>query len=298
MDGHGHLRITEREDVMVRWKGHEGVSQMARELHRDKPTISREIRRNGRQGHTGRRHRASTAQREADGGRLRRRRPGPMDEPERRPPAARPMRDGRWSPEETSGRIPEERSGLAVSDSAVCCAVESGRRGEVRMTHDVSERPEEASSRSRTGDREGDAVVDGRGGACPVAQADGMRADTLSAARPPGRPMPRPARPRGGRSRRRPASAIHAIHGSGAPTRAPMAFSETGSRRARASTTSATARCGRHAVHAAGGHASVSSGSAPGRSTTASRCTCPEDSPPFTLVGMINLPNVDKDQRA
>jgi IS30 family transposase len=47
MDGYSHLGIAEREDIMVRWKGHEGVSQIARELHRDKSTISREIRRNG-----------------------------------------------------------------------------------------------------------------------------------------------------------------------------------------------------------------------------------------------------------
>ena len=94
---------------------------------------------------------------------------------------------------------------------------------------------------------------------------------------------------------RRPASAIPTIHGSGAPTRTPMAFSGTGSRRARASTMSATARCRRHAIHSTGDHASVSSGSAPGRSTTTSRCTCSEDSscqrpyllriPPQLLVG-------------
>ena len=54
MDGYSHLSIAEREDIMVRWKGHEGVSQIARELHRDKSTISREIRRNGWQGPAGR----------------------------------------------------------------------------------------------------------------------------------------------------------------------------------------------------------------------------------------------------
>ena len=43
MDGHSHLSIAEREDIMVRRKGHEGVSQIARELHGDKSTISREI---------------------------------------------------------------------------------------------------------------------------------------------------------------------------------------------------------------------------------------------------------------
>ena len=33
MDGYSHLSIAEREDIMVRWKGHEGISQIARELH-------------------------------------------------------------------------------------------------------------------------------------------------------------------------------------------------------------------------------------------------------------------------
>ncbi len=37
MDGYSHLSIAEREDIMVRRKGHEGVGQIARELHRDKP---------------------------------------------------------------------------------------------------------------------------------------------------------------------------------------------------------------------------------------------------------------------
>ena len=71
----------------------------------------------------------------------------------------------------------------------------------------------------------------------------------------------------------------HTIHGSGAPTRTPMAFSGTSFRGAEVSTMSATARCRRYAIHSTGDHASVSSGSAPGRSTAASRCTCSEDSP-------------------
>lgn len=204
VDGYSHLSIAEREDIMVRWKGHEGVSQMARELHRDKSTISREIRRNGWQGPAGRRYRASTAQRKADRRRLRCRRPRLMDEPERRSLVVRLMRDEHWSPEEISGRISEERPDLAVSDSAICRAVESGsldcelpghrkaarllrhhgkrrhrkgsqeRRGKVRITHDISERPEEASSRSRTGDWEGDTVAGRQGGACLVTQVDRM----------------------------------------------------------------------------------------------------------------------------
>ena len=129
MDGCSHLGIAEREDIMVRWKGHEGVSQIARELHRDKPAISREIRRNGWQGPAGRRCRAPAAQRKADRRRLACRRPRLMDEPERRSLVVRPMRDEHWSPEEISGRISEERPDLAVSDSAIYRAVESGSLG-------------------------------------------------------------------------------------------------------------------------------------------------------------------------
>ena len=63
MDGCSHLGIAEREGIMVRRKGHEGASQMARELHRDRPPISRGIGRNGWQGPAGRRCRAPAAQR-------------------------------------------------------------------------------------------------------------------------------------------------------------------------------------------------------------------------------------------
>lgn len=32
MDGYRHLSIAEHEDIMVRWKNHEGISQIAREI--------------------------------------------------------------------------------------------------------------------------------------------------------------------------------------------------------------------------------------------------------------------------
>jgi IS30 family transposase len=204
MDGYSHLSIAEREDIMIRWKGHEGVSQIARELGRDKSTISREIRRNGWQGPSGQRYRASTAQRRADARRLRCRRPRLMDDPERRALVVELMRDEHWSPEEISGRIAMEHPSLAVSDDSIYRAVESGsldcglpghrkasrllrhhgkrrhvkgsqeRRGKFPITHDISERPEEASSRSRIGDWEGDTVAGSQGGACLVTQVDRM----------------------------------------------------------------------------------------------------------------------------
>lgn len=44
----------------------------------------------------------------------------------------------------------------------------------MRIAHDISERPEEASSGSRTGDWEGDTVAGRQGGACLVTQVDRM----------------------------------------------------------------------------------------------------------------------------
>lgn len=204
MDGYRHLSIAEREDIMVRWKDHEGVSQIARELGRDKSTVSREIRRNGWRGPSGRVYRASTSQGRADERRLRCRRPRLMDDPERRALVVGLMRDEHWSPEQISGRIAMERPGLAVSRESIYRAVRSGaldrelpgrrkasvllrhhgkrrrgkgfreRRGKVRITHDISGRPEEASSRRRIGDWEGDTVAGRRGGARLVTQVDRM----------------------------------------------------------------------------------------------------------------------------
>ena len=47
-------------------------------------------------------------------------------------------------------------------------------RGKIQITHDISERPEAASSRSRVGDWEGDTVAGRAGGACLVTQVDRM----------------------------------------------------------------------------------------------------------------------------
>lgn len=48
------------------------------------------------------------------------------------------------------------------------------RRGKIRISHDISERPEAASSRGRVGDWEGDTVAGRAGGACLVTQVDRM----------------------------------------------------------------------------------------------------------------------------
>lgn len=52
-----------------------------------------------------------------------------MSDPERRALVATKLGDERLSSEQIEGRIGEERSDLAVSGTAICCAVWSGRPG-------------------------------------------------------------------------------------------------------------------------------------------------------------------------
>lgn len=204
MGRYHHLSIEEREDIMVRWKDREGVSQIAREIGRDKSTVSREISRNGWASSRGGGdcYRASTAQRRADARRARCRRPRLMDDPDRRALVGALMRDRRWSPEQVEGRLRVERPGLAVSDATIYRAVADGtldrempgqrqmkvalrhrgkrrhgrgseeRRGRIRATHEISERPGVVERRERIGDWEGDTVAGRQGGACLVTQVD------------------------------------------------------------------------------------------------------------------------------
>ena len=204
MGRYSHLSIEEREDIMVRWRDHEGVSRIAREIGRDKSTVSREIARNGWAASTSPRrvYRASTAQARADARRLACRRPWALGDPARRSLVASLIRDRHWSPEQVAGRMRAEAPSEAVSASTIRRAVGSGaldcelpgwqsmrrrlrhrgkrrhargseeRRGKIRATHEISERPPEAEGRTRIGDWEGDTVVGRAGGPRLVTQVD------------------------------------------------------------------------------------------------------------------------------
>ncbi|MEE6148175.1 IS30 family transposase [Olsenella sp. YH-ols2223] len=204
MGRYSHLSIGEREDIMVRWLAREGVSQIAREIGRDKSTVSREIARNGWVQRAGCRvrYRASTAQARADERRLACRRPRALRRPAERSLVASLILGRHWSPEQVAGRLRVERPADAVSASTIYRAVNDGdldcelpgrqrvrrrlrhrgkrrhpkgtgdSRGKIRATHELCERPPEASDRSRVGDWEGDTVVGRAGGPCLVTQVD------------------------------------------------------------------------------------------------------------------------------
>ena len=198
MGRYSHLTIEEREDVMCLRRQGKGVSEIAREIHRDKSTVSRELARNSCAASTARPwYRASTAQRRYEARREACRRPRLLDDPERLELVRGHVLEGRWSPEQLEGRIRLERPDLAVSDTTIYRAIGSGAldrcvggrrasarlrrggrrgkcrdgselRGKIKVSHELSERPAEAGARSRVGDWEGDTVAGRAGGACLV----------------------------------------------------------------------------------------------------------------------------------
>ena len=204
MGRYSHLTIEEREDVMCLRRQGKGVSEIAREIHRDKSTVSRELARNSCAASTARPwYQASTAQRRYEARREACRRPRPLDDPERLELVRGHVLEGRWSPEQLEGRIRLERPDLAVSDTTIYRAIGSGSldrcvggrrasarlrrggrrrkrrdgselRGKIKVSHELSERPAEAGARSRVGDWEGDTVAGRAGGACLVTMVDRM----------------------------------------------------------------------------------------------------------------------------
>lgn len=198
MGRYNHLSIAEREEIMCLRRQGRGVREIAREIGRDKSTVSRELARNSRARGP---YRASDAQRLYEARRARCRRPRLLDDPERADLVRRHVLEGRWSPDQLAGRVALERPELAVSGSTIYREIASGRldrliggrraaarlrrrgkrprrrdgserRGRIRVSHELDERPPEAAARSRVGDWEGDTVAGTAGGACLVTLVD------------------------------------------------------------------------------------------------------------------------------
>jgi IS30 family transposase len=192
-----HLSPDERDRIAEMHARHQGVSAIARDIGRDKSTVSRELARNGRRGRYG----ACKAQERADKrhGACRPRRR--LDDPALADEVRSRILDDHWSPEQIDGRLRLERGRCVVSLSTIYRAVNEGRmdapgarggervrrhlrrkgkgarrgreetRGRIKVSHRISERPAEADARSRLGDWEDDTVV-GPGTACLVGIVD------------------------------------------------------------------------------------------------------------------------------
>lgn len=207
MGRYHHLSIEEREEIMCLRREHESIGEIARRIGRDKSTVSRELARNscGR-GAANEYYRASTAQRRYGERRLACRRRRLLDDPALRSLVQRRIIEDRWSPEQIAGRIRLETGRAAVSASTIYRAIngrrldtpelartsrgiagrlrhkgkrrrrrgEGERRGKAPVDREISERPAEASSRSRLGDWEADTVAGRGSGPCLVTMVDRM----------------------------------------------------------------------------------------------------------------------------
>ena len=195
MGHHIHLTPREREDIMLMRRDGKGVSEIARSIKRDKSTVSRELKRNS----CGRFYRASTAQRRYEERRLSCRRRRILDD-ERVFGLVRDKFLGeQWSPEQIEGRLALELGESPVSDTTIYRGIDAGlfdgcvggrkarrrlrhrgkrrkgpseRRGKIKVSHEISERPAAAEGRGEPGHGEGDTVAGKAGGACLLTLVD------------------------------------------------------------------------------------------------------------------------------
>lgn len=228
-----HLTIGEREDIMCMRREGRRVGEIAREIGRDKSTVSRELRRNSCE----RFYRASTAQRRYEARRERCRRPRLLDDPERLELVRSRVLEGRWSPEQLEGRILLERPDLAVSDTTIYREVAAGR---LDRRIGAAGRPPGSGAAA---------------GPARPSRSTGARSS------PSTRCSPRP-------SARSATSACPATPGSAGPTRTPTACCASTSRRAATSAPCRRRRSRWCTMSWTAGRASASDGGRPTRRTT------------------------------
>jgi len=182
-----HLTREERDAIHTMRAEGKGVNETARAIGRDRSTVSRELRRNGRSGRYG----AATAQRRYEGRREACRPRRRLSDPALYEAVRSRMADDHWSPEQVDGRMRLEAGGACVvSFSTIYREINAGRldgpdtpgrkgfrqrlrrkgkrgkkrgkeqlRGKIKVSHELDERPPEADRRERVGDWEDDTVV-------------------------------------------------------------------------------------------------------------------------------------------
>ena len=202
MSHHKHLTPIEREKIFLLHSQNKTLSYIAKIIHRDKSTVSREIARNGYNGayspsaaHTKYLERRTNCKPKLK-----------LSNPEIFKYVRDKFLELKWSPEQICGRLKLEKSDLYVSYTTIYRAIYSGKfdtdkerasngnrgairklrhrgksrhtkgyiekRGKIPISNNISDRPQEANNRTRIGDREADTVIGKSGGACLVTLVD------------------------------------------------------------------------------------------------------------------------------
>lgn len=196
MGQYTHLTLSEREDIMMMRRDGRGVSDIARAIGRSRSTVSRELSRNS----CARFYRASTAQRRYEERRAACSRGRILDDARVFELVRGKFLEEQWSPEQIEGRLALELGRSPVSDTTIYRGIARGlfdgciggrraacrlrrkgrrrrakgaeRRGKIKISREISERPAEANLRLRLGDWEADTVAGKAGGACLLTLVD------------------------------------------------------------------------------------------------------------------------------
>lgn len=200
MNHYHHLTPDERELIFKYRTLGLSISETAKKLGRNKSTISRELKRNSSE----REYSPSKAQLAYKDRRLSCKPKKRFDDPELYQCVKSKFLEHQWSPEEIAGRLRLEDPDHYVSSSTIYRAIYSQvfdppnlshgnrgvirklrhrgksrhtksyeeRRGKIRISHPLSERPEEANRRERLGDWEADTVAGSKNGECLVTLVD------------------------------------------------------------------------------------------------------------------------------
>ena len=216
-----HLTLEEREKILYFSAKEYSVTDIAKELGRNKSTISRELKRN----REGSQYLPSKAQQKYAKRRKTCKPHKRLDNPELFQLVREKFLEHQWSPEQIAGRLALEHHKTIVSYATIYRAIYSGmldtgrrprgnkgvirklrhrgklrhskqheeRRGKIKISHEISQRPAGAANRSRRGHWEGDTVAGVKGKACLVTlvdrksryllggKADAQKADAVNA---------------------------------------------------------------------------------------------------------------------
>ena len=200
MNHYTHLTIEEREEILKYSFLGFSICKIAKILHRNKSTISRELKRNASQG----KYSPSMAQSEYSKRRTHCGRKKILNDPVHYEWVRNCFLDHQWSPEEIAGRLEYEKADWSISHNTIYRAIYAGlfdeknlshgnrgairklrhrgksrhtkdyveKRGKIQISNELKDRPEEANNRSRLGDWEGDTVAGATGKACLVTYVD------------------------------------------------------------------------------------------------------------------------------
>lgn len=195
-----HLTLLEREMILKFATQGLSICQISKRINRNKSTISRELKRNSRNGE----YYPCIAQEQYRQRREKCRPHKKLEDKELYNYVKRRFLEDQWSPEEIQGRLLHEGAKKTISCVTIYRAIYEGafnppglshgsrgavrklrhrgksrhtksyveRRGKIQISHDIEERPAEAATRSRIGDWEADTVSGVTGKACIVTLVD------------------------------------------------------------------------------------------------------------------------------